>query len=57
MRGYYWTVPELAGLLKQSPRQVRRALARGELVASRFGRSVRVADEDLRRYLAAARES
>jgi excisionase family DNA binding protein len=51
----YWTVPEVAELLRQSARQVRRAIARGELVASRFGRSVRVGEDDLARYLAAAR--
>jgi excisionase family DNA binding protein len=49
------TIDETAELLNISPRTVRRYLDSGELPAHRFGRSVRVSDDDLASFLAASR--
>jgi excisionase family DNA binding protein len=46
---------EVADSLDVSPRTVSRWIASGELIAHRFGRSVRIADDDLRAFLARRR--
>ncbi len=49
---HFYTVPEIAKHLKVSERQVRRWIAKNELVVHRLGRSVRVAKSDLDAFLA-----
>ena len=44
----YWTIPEIADRWQCSPRHVSRAIASGQLIAHRFGRTVRVSDADLK---------
>ncbi len=51
----FWTVPDIAQYLDVSPRSVWRWIYAGDLVAHRFGRSVRISDSDLRAFLAAYR--
>ncbi len=48
----FWTIPDIAQHLDVSPRTVWRWIDAGNLVPHRFGRSVRVADSDLRTFLA-----
>lgn len=48
----FWTVLDIAQHLDVSPRTVWRWVDAGDLVAHRFGRSVRIADDDLRAFLA-----
>ena len=50
-----WTVKRAAEELDVNERTIWRAIDRGELVAHRFGRAVRIADEDFRRYIASKR--
>ncbi|MBL8740661.1 MAG: helix-turn-helix domain-containing protein [Myxococcales bacterium] len=45
------TMHEVASTMGCSVRTVMRAIQRGELVATRIGRSVRVSVDDLRAYL------
>lgn len=45
------TVAEVAAFLRISQRQVRRLIAYGELIPTRFGRSVRVHERDLMAYI------
>ncbi len=49
---HFYTVLEIAKHLKVSERQVRRWIAKNELVVHRLGRSVRVAESDLDAFLA-----
>jgi len=51
----FYTTCEVAELLDVSTRSVRRFIETGELIAHWFGRSVRIADEDLRAFLARRR--
>jgi excisionase family DNA binding protein len=53
----FHTVDEVADRLQLSPRHIRRLIDRGVIPIHRFGRAVRIADDDLRRYLASTRES
>ncbi len=48
---HFYTVPEIAKHLKVSERQVRRWIAKNELVVHRLGRIVRVAKGDLDAFL------
>jgi excisionase family DNA binding protein len=50
-----YTVAEVADQLKVSEKQIRRWIASGELVAHRLGRQLRIADADLRAFLAQRR--
>jgi excisionase family DNA binding protein len=52
----FWTVPDIAQFLDVSPRTVWRWIDVGDLVPHRFGRSVRIADGDLRAFLAQHRD-
>ena len=47
----FLTVVEVADRLGVSPKHVRRAIDRGELPVHRFGRAVRIAPEDLERFI------
>jgi len=49
------TVQEVAALLKVNPRTVRRRIADRLLPCIRVGRSIRVSNKDLDRYIAANR--
>ena len=51
----FHTVAEVADQLKVSEKQVRRWIGAGELIAHRLGRQLRIADSDLRAFLAATR--
>jgi excisionase family DNA binding protein len=52
----FFTIPDVAESSQVSTRTVRRWIESGELIAHRFGRSVRVADDDLRVFFACRRE-
>lgn len=45
-------VVDIAERARLSVREIRRLIANGELIAHRFGRAVRVAEADYRRFLA-----
>jgi excisionase family DNA binding protein len=47
----FFTVSQIAELLSVSTRSVRRWIARGELLAHKFSRHVRVSELDLRTFL------
>lgn len=49
------TVSETAEILKVSEKTVRRMIEARELIAFRIGQQLRINDNDLRAYLAAAR--
>jgi excisionase family DNA binding protein len=51
----FFTIPDVAESSQVSARTVRRWIESGELIAYRFGRSVRIADEDLRGFQAQRR--
>jgi excisionase family DNA binding protein len=51
----FYTAQEISESLDVSPRTVSRWIASGDLIAHRLGHSVRVADDDLRVFLAARR--
>ena len=51
-RARFLTVAEVAGLLRVSTMTVYRLIKAGELGAVRVGRSYRVAEDDVDRYLA-----
>jgi excisionase family DNA binding protein len=53
----FFTVTETADMLRVATRTVRRWVASRELVAHRIGRAVRIADRDLRAFLAVHRDS
>ena len=48
----FYTVAQVADMVGVSTRSVRRWVAAGELLAHRFGRQVRIAETDLRAFLA-----
>jgi excisionase family DNA binding protein len=48
----FFTVTETAEMLGVCTRTVRRWIDRGELIAHRFGNAVRIAEPDLRAFLA-----
>jgi excisionase family DNA binding protein len=52
----FLTIAEVAERLRVATRTVRRWIAAGELVAHRFGASVRIAEADLRAFVALHRE-
>lgn len=52
----FFTIAEVAEMLRVCTRTVRRWIAAGELVAHRFGNAVRIAEPDLRAFLALHRE-
>ncbi len=51
----FWTIQDLAKDLEVSERTVHRWIDAGDLIVHRFGRSVRIADNDRRAFLAAHR--
>lgn len=51
----FFTIAEVAEYLAVATRTVRRWIASGDLVAHRFRGMVRIAEEDLRRFLKAHR--
>lgn len=53
---HFYTIAETAGLTGVCTRSVRRWIDRGDLVAHRFGRAVRIAEADLRAFLAVHRD-
>lgn len=53
----FYSVPRVAELLGVSERSVWRWLDQRELIAHRFGRSVRISEEHLRAFLAKNRQS
>ncbi len=52
----FWTVQGIAEHLDVSERSVHRWIDAGDLIVHRFGRSVRIADNDRRAFLAAHRD-
>ena len=52
----FWTTRRVAEHLHVSQRTVHRWIDSGDLVAHRFGRSVRISDNDLRAFLAQHRD-
>ena len=56
-RARMWTVKRAAEELDVNERTLWRAIDRGELVVHRFGRAVRIADDDFRRYVASKRQA
>jgi excisionase family DNA binding protein len=53
----YYTIQQVAELLVVSPRTVRRWIANGCLIAHRPGGIIRIAEDDLRAFLALHREA
>lgn len=49
--GRFYTVEEVADLLKVDPRTIRSAINNGKLKASKVGRHFRVGESDLKKYL------
>ena len=49
------TVQQVADTLQVSDKQVRRWITSGDLIAHRFGRQLRIADADLRAFVARRR--
>ena len=52
----FFTISEVAECVSVSTRTARRWIERGELVAHRFGATVRIAETDLRVFLAQHRD-
>ena len=52
----FFTIPDVAELLSLSTRSVRRLIDRRQLPVHRFGGAVRIAEADLRAYVATHRE-
>jgi excisionase family DNA binding protein len=52
----FFTIPDVAELLSLSARSVRRLIEHGQLPVHRFGGAVRIAEADLRTYVATHRE-
>lgn len=48
----FYSIEEVADLLRVSPRTVRRWIKAGQLRAHRFGRTMRIACEDLQDFIA-----
>ena len=55
-RSEFFTVAEVAERLGVSTRTIRRWIENKELVAHRFGRAVRIAENDLKAFLAMHRD-
>ena len=53
----FWTIPDLAEEWDISPRTLHRWIDAGDLIVHRFGRSVRVSDDDKRAFQAQHRDS
>jgi excisionase family DNA binding protein len=53
----FLTIPDVAERLRVSTRTVRRWMADGNLIAHRIGGLVRIAESDLRAFLALRRDS
>jgi excisionase family DNA binding protein len=53
--GKFYSIDEVAELLGVSPRTVRRAIERKELIAHKLGRAVRIAETDLKAFIARGR--
>jgi len=53
----FFTIAETASMLAVNVRTVRRRIASGELIAHHFGAAVRIADSDLRAFLAIHRDA
>ena len=53
----FFTIAEVAECLGVAERTIRRWIKSGALVAHRFGRVVRIAEVDLRAFLAAKRDN
>jgi excisionase family DNA binding protein len=51
----FLTIPDVAELLSLSTRSVRRLIEHGQLPVHRFGGAVRIAEADLRAYIATHR--
>jgi excisionase family DNA binding protein len=47
----YYTVEEVAELLKVDPRTIRARISEGKLKASKIGRNFRIAESDLKIFL------
>ena len=47
----FYTIAQVADLLVVSTRSVHRWIARGELLAHKFGRQVRISEIDLRAFV------
>lgn len=47
----YYTVKEVADMLRVDPRTIRKAIDTGKLKASMVGREYRIAEKDLEKYL------
>jgi excisionase family DNA binding protein len=52
----FFTIAEVAEMLRVATRTVRRRIASGDLIAHRFGGAVRIAERDLWAFLALHRE-
>lgn len=50
--GKFYCIDEVAELLGVSTRTVRRAIERKELIAHKIGRAVRIAEADLKAFIA-----
>ena len=53
----FFTIAEVAEIVGVSTRTVRRWIKSGELAAHRFGSAVRIADSDLKAFIARQRQS
>jgi excisionase family DNA binding protein len=53
--GKFYSIDEVAELLGLSPRTVRRAIESKELIAHKLGRAVRIAETDLKAFIARRR--
>ncbi len=51
----FFTIPQVAEILELSTRSVRRSIKKKKLVAHYFGRAVRIAEVDLRAFIAGHR--
>jgi excisionase family DNA binding protein len=52
----FYSIAEVAEIIGVSRRTVRRWIAKKDLIAHHFGRSVRIAEDDLKIFLAQHRE-
>jgi excisionase family DNA binding protein len=55
-RDNFFTIAEVAERFGVATRTVRRWIGAGELVAHRFGRAVRIAESDLKAFIAQHRD-
>ncbi len=53
----FYSVAEIAKLLKVNPKTVRRWIENGDLTVHRFGRQIRITDSDLVTFIRQHRES